>query len=1130
MAPFMSSPAASSLISPGGTPFVSPHRHRALACTGLPPDGFPTISSFGPQSPLCAPTYSINPLGAAMPGGYSVTIDIGTQLPARPLAMLPGQQQLALQSSSPHAPHQPQQQGLLEAPGSAAASRRVSLQESAVSLPAAYLPLSAGLWRPEPHQVAAASAGEQADAQPAGAAAAGTPAAGPAAVGLSRFEVQVTPGSSAARLTRSASLDSPSFTAAAVAGVSYDPTPPSEPSTGSRPFRGQLAGSPGARQDGAGACESPAHAGGSATCTGGSSASRLLRTLSLDSPSFIAAATAGLAYDLTPGRSASAAAQQAEAGSASRLAMSVDASGAALRLFDRLGEAAGCAAAGSTGCLVTPSQLAGPEEDDSPEHHHTQQHRLPGGVVASALLRSGSNLQRVSHSTAEGIGSQRSSAVWSCRDSAVFDNSLYNTPKKRRKSRAADAGSTLGGAASVGAPGSCDDGGGSDAASDSGSSSHGGLVSLTDSLTALQLQRLQQQAGTLLGARVAAVAGSLPVTPTGTVGGAFDGSSPATTATPVSVYSNAVYEANATGQVLQQLPAAAFASGGAQVAASRALQPDSPAAASAVTPTAAAAAAGGSTSSGYATPGPAAPQAPVLAPESSAEDAAAAAMSAGRSLSPAEAVATVRSLAASATTPPSLGSWQKKWQKQQRQQQYGEQGLSGTPEHAAEQQQQQGGSAEAVPGSCDLDAGPAAAEGDSPAMLPPASSRHQHQPTPGLGVGRSITLAAVGGCEAVAGLQQEQPAAALSAELLQQHTRQQQQEHGGNRQLPWLQQQQQASPGARAGPLPSPAAWSDPAAATPREHQLQQALSAQGTPEAVLSPMMSELVSLGADVIDLDGSEADSDLLAATPDRSCSKTGPAAPGAVAAGAFAAVSKQLLFDELAVGDAATPSVQQQQQQALAGTCTNSKPTSVQAAEPAAASTNSMAEEEQKQEPVLRLKGGGGYEPHQAADLAGVGEGAAAWQLSREDSFDLADYDSSDGEGGSGSDSYWEAWELVQAPGWCSTAAATAAAATAVAGQGKTTPGSSGPAGLPSAATVAAVPGSGAASRSSAGAAAQPAARRTPAPVPQGWLRALPPDWQVGAAPADAYRVALRTSSKAGAGTKTRVRMWRPLVGV
>lgn len=420
-------------------------------------------------------------------------------------------------------------------------------------------------------------------------------------------------------------------------------------------------------------------------------------------------------------------------------------------------------------------------------------------------------------------------------------------------------------------------------------------------------------------------------------------------------------------------------------------------------------------------------------------------------------------------------------------------------------------------------------------MLPPATSRHQHQQTPGLGVGRTITFDAEVGCEAVAGLQQEQPTAALSAELLQQHTRQQQQEHGGNRQLPWLQQQQQqqVSPGARAGPLPSPAAWSDPAAATPREQQQQQkALSAQGTPEAALSPMMSELMSLGADVIDLDGSEADSDLLAATPDRSCSKTAPTAPAAAVAAAFAAVSKQLLFDEPAVGDVATPGVQQQQQQALAGTCTNSMPASVQAAEPAAASTSSTAEGEQEQEPVLRLKGGGGYEPHQAADLAGEGEGAAAWQLSREDSFDLADYDSSDGEDGSGSDSYWEAWELVQAPGWCSTVAAAAATATAVAaGQGETTQGSSRPAGPPSAAsTVAAATGSGAASRSSAGTAAQPAARRTPAPVPQGWLRALPPDWQVGAAPADAYRVALRTSSKAGAGTKTRVRMWRPLVGV
>jgi hypothetical protein len=410
-------------------------------------------------------------------------------------------------------------------------------------------------------------------------------------------------------------------------------------------------------------------------------------------------------------------------------------------------------------------------------------------------------------------------------------------------------------------------------------------------------------------------------------------------------------------------------------------------------------------------------------------------------------------------------------------------------------------------------------------MLPPVSSRPQQQQTQGWGVGRSITFDAEDGCEAAPGLQQEQPAAALSAELLQQHTRQQQQEHGRDRQLPWLQQQQvQASPGARAGPLPSPAAWSDPAA-TPREQQQrQQALSGQGTPEAALSPMMSELMSLGADVIDLEGSEADSDLLAATPDRSCSKTAPAAVGA---GAFAGVSKQLMFGEPAAGDADAVSVQQQQQ-ALAGTCTNSAPASVQAAEPAepgaAASTSSTieVEQEQEQEPVLRLKGGGGYEPHAAADLEG--EGAAAWQLSREDSFDLADYDSSDSEGGSGSgsDSYWEAWELVQAPGRCSTAAAAAAAAGAAAGQGEETTPAGQPA--PAASTVAAGQGSSTCS------AAQPAARRAPAPVPQGWLRALPPDWQVGAAPADAYRVALRTSSKAGSGTKTRVRLWRlPLGG-
>jgi hypothetical protein len=41
------------------------------------------------------------------------------------------------------------------------------------------------------------------------------------------------------------------------------------------------------------------------------------------------------------------------------------------------------------------------------------------------------------------------------------------------------------------------------------------------------------------------------------------------------------------------------------------------------------------------------------------------------------------------------------------------------------------------------------------------------------------------------------------------------------------------------------------------------------------------------------------------------------------------------------------------------------------------------------------------------------------------------------------------------------------------------------------------------------------------VPQGWLRAVPPGWAVGSAPPDAYRVAMRTSSKTGSGTKTRV---------
>lgn len=90
MAPFLS-PSASSLTSPGGTPFVSPHR-RAY-------EGF-SAAHHG-QSPFNPHAGGIGPMHAVSAGvpGYSVTIDIGTQLPGRPVAMMPGSQ-AAVQSLS----------------------------------------------------------------------------------------------------------------------------------------------------------------------------------------------------------------------------------------------------------------------------------------------------------------------------------------------------------------------------------------------------------------------------------------------------------------------------------------------------------------------------------------------------------------------------------------------------------------------------------------------------------------------------------------------------------------------------------------------------------------------------------------------------------------------------------------------------------------------------------------------------------------------------------------------------------------------------------------------------------------------------------------------------------------------
>jgi hypothetical protein len=172
-----------------------------------------------------------------------------------------------------------------------------------------------------------------------------------------------------------------------------------------------------------------------------------------------------------------------------------------------------------------------------------------------------------------------------------------------------------------------------------------------------------------------------------------------------------------------------------------------------------------------------------------------------------------------------------------------------------------------------------------------------------------------------------------------------------------------------------------------------------------------------------------------------------------------------------------------------------------------------------EPVLRLRGGGGFEPHHDGDLS-VGD-VAEWGIGREESFDLAECGSSDdGWGGSCVDGYSdEAWEFVAPPGVANPAPPAGAAA-----QSSSSSGGRGAVGLQrSAAAAAAAPGGrGAASSSNAcgGSGAKAAAVQRP-PVPQGWLRAVPPGWAVGSAPPDAYRVALRTSSKTGSGTKTRV---------
>jgi len=1140
MAPFLS-PTASSLTSPGATPFVSPHR-RPPAPAALqgrlavlsPSQARPDASPF--SVPL-GTTYSLNPMHGV--SGYSVTIGIGSPMPGRlsPCQGLPTAG-LSLQQ---------QQIGVPVAAASAASSRRVSLQDSAGGTPAAYLPLSAGLWRPEPHQLAtpahaagaaAAPGHDPAQAEAAGASAGTTPAAAGGGRGsAARCGEQLTPGGSGSRLTRCASLDSPSFRAAALAGVGYDPTPPSQPSTGSRPFRGQLSATAGAAGGVAGQPPglyvTPARAGGSATRAGGSSAGRLVRALSLpDSPSFIAAATAGMAYDITPVTSAGGV-QAGDPSSHSRFAVSINASDAALRLFDALSDAADTAGP-PPGLDVQPQQqpqqqqpLQLPVKDDSPEHHGLR--RLPGGVAASAaaaaaaaaVLRSGGLGPRMSASTAEGAGSLRSSAVWSGRDSAVFDNSLYNTPRKRRKAKGPAAASSLaagagGGAAAAGG------GGGGGCASDSGSQSdgsHSGLVSLTDSLTALQLRRmqLQQQGGaaTGQGAAAAGFADSPPVTPTGGVA-ALDGSSPATTGTPVSVYRNIMFEESEA-----HIPSAPF-QGCAEAPRAPRFVHDGAA-------STAAAADSAVLGDKCVTPAPAAP--PPAAASTSAEDVAAAAMAAGRSYSPAEAVATVRSLAASAT-PPSLGSWREKRQQQQQQRQSS---TEGNVALLQDQQQQGAAGAVAPPSSCDFAAGTATA--DSPVLLPRCGTNTQ-QETPcmpsahapgrrGVSPVLSALLSEVDSSddpdeEPGPHEQQQQQPAVLSAELLQQHTLQQQQRYSAL-QLPWLQQQQ----------VPPGGAASTPAGHAPLEQPVPGLTAAAAAGEGVLSPMLSELMSLGADVIDLAGSEADSDLLAVTPDRTCSRPGAAAQAFEhAAAEYEGLNRQLVFEEEgdahggeaqqgAVHTASTPQQdlqpaaaddsEQQQQHSAMGRAGSISLTGMKleaaiaaASAPGQGSPDSAAaaDRDDAEAPVLRLRGGAGYEPADDDD-------GADWLLDADESFDLADYGSSDDSDGPSEDP----WELIPPGG--------AAAAPETSESSLQHSGTSAPANAAAAAAAAAGSTSGKLAGTSPG---QKAARQ--AATPPGWLRPLPVGWGIGSAPDNAFRVALRTSGKPGSGTKTRVRCVTP----
>lgn len=301
--------------------------------------------------------------------------------------------------------------------------------------------------------------------------------------------------------------------------------------------------------------------------------------------------------------------------------------------------------------------------------------------------------------------------------------------------------------------------------------------------------------------------------------------------------------------------------------------------------------------------------------------------------------------------------------------------------------------------------------------------------------------------------------------------------------------------------------------------------------EGVLSPMLSELMSLGADVIDLAGSEADSDLLAVTPDRTCSRPGAAAQAFERAAAeYEGLNRQLVFEEEegaahlgaaqqgAVHTASTPqqdlqpaaaddSEQQHQQHSAIGRAGSISLTGMKleaaiaaASGPGQGSPGSAAaaidDGDDAEAPVLRLRGGAGYEP---AD----GDDGADWLLDVDESFDLADYGSSDDVSDGPSE---DPWELIPPGG---TAAAPETSDSSV--QHSRT---SAPAG-----TDAAAAGNtrGKLASTSPG---QKAARR--AALPPGWLRPLPVGWGIGSAPDNAFRVALRTSAKPGSGTKTRVR--------